>query len=92
MTHLHGDQFGGLPFVLLDAQFVAQRTRPLVVSGAPGLAERTRAALEVVFPGSSATTWRVALEFVERPERRATTLGSLVVTTYGVAHASGAPA
>jgi ribonuclease BN (tRNA processing enzyme) len=92
ITHLHGDHFGGLPFFLLDAQFVARRTRPLVVAGPPGLAERTRAALEVFFPGSSATNWRFALEFVELPERRATTLGSMVVTPYGVEHASGAPA
>jgi ribonuclease BN (tRNA processing enzyme) len=92
ITHLNGDYFGGLPFFLLDAQFVARRTRPLVVAGPPGLAERTRAALEVFFPGSSATNWRFALEFVELLERRATPLGSLLVTAYGVEHASGAPA
>jgi ribonuclease BN (tRNA processing enzyme) len=92
ITHLHGDHFGGLPFFLLDAQFVARRTRPLIVAGPPGLAERTRAALEVFFPGSSTTEWRFALEFVELPERRPTTLGSWVVTPFSVVHASGAPA
>jgi ribonuclease BN (tRNA processing enzyme) len=92
VTHLHGDHFGGLPFYLLDAQFVARRTRPLVVAGPPGLADRVRAALDVFFPGSSATAWRFALQFVELPERQATTLGSLVVTPFGVQHASGAPA
>ena len=32
ITHFHGDHFGGLPFLLLDAQFTC-RTRPLVIAG-----------------------------------------------------------
>ncbi len=92
VTHLHGDHFGGLPFFLLDAQWVTRRTRPLVVAGPPGLVERTRAAMDVLFPGSAATGWRFALEFVELPERRQTRIASLAVTAYAVVHASGAPA
>jgi ribonuclease BN (tRNA processing enzyme) len=92
ITHLHGDHFGGLPFFFLDAQLVARRTRPLVVAGPPGLAERTRATMEAFFPGSSTIEWRFGLQFVELPERSETRLGSLVVTAYEVEHASGAPA
>ena len=29
LSHLHGDHFGGLPFLLLDAQFLTPRSRPL---------------------------------------------------------------
>ena len=32
ITHFHGDHFGGLPFLLLDAQFT-RRARPLVIAG-----------------------------------------------------------
>ncbi len=35
VSHLHGDHFGGIPFLVLDGQF-SQRTRPLVVAGPPG--------------------------------------------------------
>jgi ribonuclease BN (tRNA processing enzyme) len=35
ITHFHGDHFGGLPFLLLDAQFM-RRTRPLVIAGPDG--------------------------------------------------------
>ena len=36
ITHFHGDHFGGLPFLLLDAQFT-RRTRPLVIAGPAGI-------------------------------------------------------
>ena len=39
ITHFHGDHFGGLPFLLLDAQFT-RRTRPLVIAGPQGIETR----------------------------------------------------
>ena len=92
ISHLHGDHFGGLPFFLLDAQLVARRTRPLVVAGPPGLAVRLQAALEVLFPGSSATPWRFDLQLVELPAGETARIGSLTVRPSPVVHASGAPA
>jgi len=32
LSHLHVDHFGGVPFLILDAQF-SRRTRPLLVAG-----------------------------------------------------------
>jgi len=52
VSHLHGDHFGGLPFLILDQQF-ACRERPLLVAGPAGLGDRLHAAMEVLFPGSS---------------------------------------
>ncbi len=90
LSHLHGDHFGGIPFLIIDAQF-RHRTRPLVVAGPPGVEARVRDAMEVLFPGSSTVTRRFATEFVELEERQATTLGAFSVTPYGVVHPSGAP-
>ena len=53
VSHLHGDHFGGLPFLVLDGQF-SHRTRPLSVIGPPGTGKRLHAAMECLFPGSSA--------------------------------------
>jgi ribonuclease BN (tRNA processing enzyme) len=39
VSHLHGDHFGGLPFLILDGQF-SGRTEPLTVAGPPGTADR----------------------------------------------------
>jgi ribonuclease BN (tRNA processing enzyme) len=90
VTHLHGDHFGGLPFLILDGQF-SRRTRPLVIAGPPGLRDRVEAAMEVFFPGSVRVSRRFAIEFVELGERVTVTVGPGGVTAFAVAHASGAP-
>ncbi len=92
VTHLHGDHFGGLPFFILDGQLISRRTQPLVVAGPPGLAARTREAMEVLFPGSSTVERKFAVEFAELPNRAPANIGPLTVTAYEVVHASGSPA
>ena len=91
VTHLHGDHFGGIPFVVLDAQF-SRRARPLTVAGPPGIESRIRQALEVLFPGSSHTQQRFVVQFVELVDGVTSTIGPVAVTPYSVVHASGAPA
>ncbi|MBI2153618.1 MAG: MBL fold metallo-hydrolase [Candidatus Rokubacteria bacterium] len=90
LTHLHGDHFGGVPFMVLDAQF-SRRTRPLVIAGPPGTRARVEAAMEVFFPNSTRVARRFTTEFVELAERVATQVGPVTVTPFEVAHASGAP-
>jgi ribonuclease BN (tRNA processing enzyme) len=53
ISHLHGDHFGGLPFLILDAQLVSRRTVPLTIAGPPGLRDRLMDAMENFFPGST---------------------------------------
>src|SRR5918994_4170021 len=65
LTHLHGDHFGGLPFLILDAQLVSGRTAPLTIAGPPGLRERLPALMEAMFPGSSTVERRFAIDLVE---------------------------
>ena len=91
LSHLHGDHFGGLPFLILDAQF-RRRTAPLTVAGPPGVRARVESAMEVFFPGSTGVTRRFAVEFVELHEGVSAPVGGLTVTPFAVIHASGAPA
>lgn len=92
ITHLHGDHFGGLPFLVLDGQF-SRRTRPLRVLGPAGTTDRLRSAMEVLYPGSSAVQRRFALEVVELDgSGGSVALGASTVSSWEVDHASGAPA
>jgi ribonuclease BN (tRNA processing enzyme) len=90
LSHLHGDHFGGLPFLVLDGQF-SRRTRPLVVAGPPGVRARVEAAMEVFFPGSVEAKRRFPLEFVELSPRVEQPVGPVTVTPFVVRHPSGAP-
>jgi len=91
LTHLHGDHFGGLPFLILDGQF-ARRTRPLLIAGPPGTADRLSQAMETLFPGSSHVQRRFAVEVTELvPDGTPTALGAATVRGWQVEHPSGAP-
>jgi ribonuclease BN (tRNA processing enzyme) len=92
ISHLHGDHFGGLPFLLLDAQFDSRRDTPLTIVGPTGLRERLTAAQEVFFPGSSKNEWRFALHVVELPCGTSLQVAGLDLLTFEVIHPSGAPA
>jgi ribonuclease BN (tRNA processing enzyme) len=91
VTHLHGDHFGGLPFLVLDGQFAA-RSAPLTVAGPPGVRTRLAEAMEVLFPGSSRIRRRFELHVVElTPDGTPAQLGAARVRGWEVEHACGAP-
>jgi ribonuclease BN (tRNA processing enzyme) len=91
ISHLHGDHFGGLPFLLLEAQFVSRRDQPLLIAGPPGIERRLRECQEVLFPGSSTLKFRFPLEIVELEAGRRARLGDLEAVPFDVVHPSGAP-
>ncbi len=91
LTHLHGDHFGGLPFLVLDGQF-RRRTRPLTIAGPAGVEARVREAMEVFFPGSSRVERRFALRFLEWCAGTPLELAGVTTTPFEVVHASGATA
>jgi ribonuclease BN (tRNA processing enzyme) len=91
VSHLHGDHFGGLPFLILDGQF-SRRTRPLTVAGPPGLAARLTEAMECMFPGSSTVARRFGVEVVELNPGSACTVSGVTARAWAGDHPSGAPA
>jgi ribonuclease BN (tRNA processing enzyme) len=91
LSHLHGDHFGGLPFLLLDSQFLARRERPLLIAGPPGTRGRLDIALDTFFPRATSNKWRFAWEVAEIEVGRPTEVLGHTVTTTEVVHYSGAP-
>src|SRR6478672_6684696 len=91
LSHLHGDHFGALPFLLMDAQFLMRRERPLLIAGPPGTRTRLDQSLEVFFPRSSTIKWRFSWKVMEIEVARPTEVLGHCVSTTEVLHYSGAP-
>ena len=91
VTHLHGDHFGGLPWLLVDAIYVSNRTRPLVVTGPRGIEARFLTAAEALYPDITKAQRSFELSFVEYAEQTPLSVGGVTVTPFEVKHPSGAP-
>jgi ribonuclease BN (tRNA processing enzyme) len=91
VTHLHGDHYAGIPFLILDGQF-RRRDRNLTVVGPAGTRARLRAAMDVLYPGMAEVERRFAVHVVELQPGVPAKIEGAIVTGHEVVHASGAPA
>lgn len=92
LSHLHGDHFAGVLFLLLEQHFIGQRDQPLLIAGPVGTEDRVMAALDVFFPGAAQLAWRFPLRFAELTPRRTARFGAFAITPHVVTHPSGSAA
>ena len=70
---------------------MSKRTRPLIVTGPKGIAERFLTAAEALYPNITKCPCAVEFEFIEYEERVPLMLNGVSITPYEVKHPSGAP-
>jgi ribonuclease BN (tRNA processing enzyme) len=85
VSHLHGDHFAGIPFLILDGQF-AHRARPLTIIGPVGSKGRIEAALVNMYPGFARELPHFPLRFVELGDRETAELEQVRVAVWSVPH------
>lgn len=86
LTHFHADHCGGVPPFVLDAQFLARRTEPLIIAGPPGLADWYQRAMELAFPGSAAAKRKFDVRLVELEAGEEKTIEGVRLTPFPVRH------
>lgn len=91
VSHLHGDHFAGLPFFLIDAQWVSARTGPLTIAGPPGLEARLRTLMEAMYPGFDTVERSFPVTYAELSPSGECEVDGLRVRTREASHPSGAP-
>ena len=91
ISHLHGDHFAGLVFMLMDAQLMSKRHRPLVIVGPKTLEKRLSDTMECLFPGSTGMTWRFDVRIDAFEDETDWRWNGVSVRPFRVKHFCGAP-
>ena len=86
VSHLHGDHFGGIPFLLLKATFETPRTRPLAIVGPPDTESRIRELYRAYYRDASDEPTTFPLRFIEAQAARPFEFADLRIETFDVPH------
>ena len=86
LSHFHEDHVGGLPFFMLEANYVLKRKRALTIVGPPSLKSRYAGIMEAAFPGAKDLDLQFPLHLRELEIGKRTEFGALRVTSFHVVH------
>jgi ribonuclease BN (tRNA processing enzyme) len=86
ISHFHADHVGGLPFFIVEAQYVLKRERALTIVGPPGLKSSYPALMERAFPGTKNLDLRFPLTLRELEIGQSSKIGHVRVTPFHVQH------
>lgn len=82
ISHLHGDHYGGIPFLINGSQLMFKRERHLDIIGPPGLEKMLIRAMDALFPGSSGRKTRYTMKISEFEPGREIAIGNIKVTPF----------
>ena len=86
LSHLHGDHFGGVPFLFMDFLYDSERTRPIEVYGPPGTRARVSALFAALYPRQASETLPFDVSFVELPTPGTTVVRGVAMEAFPVRH------
>jgi len=88
LSHLHGDHFGGLPFLFMEYRFEEPRSRPLAVYGPPGTERRVRNLFGALYERIASEPLPFAVRYEEVVAGTSPALDGVRVLPFVVPHAS----
>ncbi len=86
ISHLHGDHFCGIPFLLLDALFVQKRIKPLHIYGPPETESRINEACRAFYPGALDGPFPFDIKYHLLDFNKSSQLADLRISTFAVNH------
>jgi ribonuclease BN (tRNA processing enzyme) len=88
LTHFHGDHFGGIPFLLMQAS-VDKRKKPLTIASPPGGKQKISDLLRLLYPGNSALE-SLNIRFIEYQPFETLVIGDIGMRAFPVIHSKAA--
>jgi len=86
ISHLHGDHFGGVPFLLLDFTYETRRTRELTIVGPPGVEERVRTLYHTLYSERRGQPIPFPVKFVEVANGSTFEIADARIESFAVPH------
>ena len=86
VSHLHGDHFCGLPFLILEYMYETPLRRKLTLAGPPNLEERTWALFRTMYPESDTSEIARQFDFVELEPGRTQSVAGLPIRSIRTPH------
>jgi ribonuclease BN (tRNA processing enzyme) len=87
LSHLHGDHFGGVPFLFMEYRYEAPRERPLAIYGPTELQRRVEQLFAALYEKTATEPPRHPIEYVTMRPGTAAAVGGLTVEAFPVPHA-----
>src|SRR5262249_8292853 len=88
LSHLHGDHFGGLPFLFLEYRYENPRTRPFAIFGPPDTERRGRPLWAALSEHTAREPLPFALRYQEMAPGKPVEVSGVRVVPFAVAHVS----
>ena len=86
ISHLHGDHFAGLPFLILEYMWETPRKRLLTIAGPPKLEEKTWTLMRTMFPHFELDKIKHKLKFIVLEPGESKRLGKFKVSAIRSPH------
>jgi ribonuclease BN (tRNA processing enzyme) len=86
LTHLHGDHFGGVPFLFMEYRYETPRTRPFAIYGPEGTERRVKALFAALYERTAAEPLPFPVEYHELDSGQSLAFGAATVTALPVQH------
>ncbi len=86
ISHLHGDHFAGIPFLLLEYIYATPRRKPLRIAGPPGTEDRVWTLFRTMYRETGSLPLPFELEFVELLPKKSWIIDDLQTDPFRVPH------
>ena len=88
LSHMHGDHFGGVPFLFMEYRYQQPRTRPLTIYGPPETERRVRNLYSALYEHQACEPHPFPVRYEELRPGAVRTFGELRVVPFAVPHVS----